>query len=82
MNKDICTLFPVYSQIWLNLPRDDRHFFNIVPKDDPSIATLATNRNSFEKQGVELWLADSLCQWWPPKLPRFDTNGKSLDPLL
>jgi len=30
----ICTLFLVYSQIWLNLPRDDCHFFYHLPMDD------------------------------------------------
>jgi len=30
----ICTLYPVYSQIWLHLPRDDCHFFLHLPTDD------------------------------------------------
>jgi hypothetical protein len=30
----ICTLFLAYSQIWLNLPRDDCHFFHHLPMDD------------------------------------------------
>jgi len=40
----ICTLFLVYSQIWLNLPKNDCHFFYIFQW---MIATLATNKNSW-----------------------------------
>ncbi len=39
----ICALFLVYSQIWLNLLRDDSHFFCIFLW---MVTTLATNQNS------------------------------------
>jgi hypothetical protein len=39
----ICTLFLFNSQIWLNLSRHDRHFFQI---SQLMISTLAKNRNS------------------------------------
>jgi hypothetical protein len=43
--------FLVYSQIWLNIIRDDRHFFHIVsPNNYGWIATLATNKNSEKKK--------------------------------
>jgi hypothetical protein len=43
--------FLVYSQIWLNLVRDDRHFFHIVsPNNYGWIATLATKKNSEKKK--------------------------------
>jgi hypothetical protein len=43
---NICTLFLVNIQSWLNLPRDDHHSFYIFPW---MIATLATNRNSYKR---------------------------------
>ncbi len=45
------TLFLFYSQIWLNLPRDDCQSFYSFQW---MIATLATNKNSFKKNN-----------WWP-----------------
>jgi hypothetical protein len=39
----LCTLCLVYSQIWLNLPRNDHHFFYILLW---MIATLAPNNNT------------------------------------
>jgi len=42
----ICASFLVYSQIWLNLPRDDCHFSYI---SQWMITTLASNRNSPKK---------------------------------
>jgi hypothetical protein len=41
---NIFTLFLIYSQIWLNLPKDDRDFFFYIFLW--MIATLATNKNS------------------------------------
>ncbi len=42
---NICTSFLVYSQIRLNIPRHDHHFFYIFLC---MIATLATNKNSLK----------------------------------
>jgi hypothetical protein len=39
---NICTLFLIYSKIWLNLHRDDHHLFYIFIW---MIATLGTNKN-------------------------------------
>ncbi len=36
----ICTLCLIYSQIWLNFPKDDCHFFLWM------VTTLATNKSS------------------------------------
>jgi hypothetical protein len=48
----------VYSQIWLNLVRDERHFFHIVSPDNYGwIATLATNKYSGEKKKKKHWSA-------------------------
>jgi hypothetical protein len=41
----ICSLFVVYSQDLLNLPKGDRHFLLLFKW---MIATLATNRNSLQ----------------------------------
>ncbi len=43
-----CTLFLVYSQIWLNLPRDDCHFFYIFFLW--RTGTLATDKKHLKKQ--------------------------------
>jgi hypothetical protein len=42
-----CTLFLVYSQMWLNFCRDDHHFFHIFLW---MIVILATNKNSRKKK--------------------------------
>ncbi len=34
MVKDFVLCMLVYSQIWLNLPRDNSHFFLSLPMDD------------------------------------------------
>jgi hypothetical protein len=41
----ICISYLVYSQIWLNLHKDDDHFFYIFLW---MIATLATNKNALK----------------------------------
>jgi hypothetical protein len=50
----IYTSYPVYSQIWLNLPRDDCHFLCIF------LQMIATNKNSLKTTLIyskekELW---------------------------
>jgi len=40
--KNTYTSYLVYSHIWLNLAKDDHHFFYIFPW---MMATLATNKN-------------------------------------
>ncbi len=49
----------VYSHIWLILPRDDRHFFFRHRRPLDMIATLAKNKNSFEKKNT--------CPQWNPR---------------
>ncbi len=47
----MCDLFLVYSQIWLNLPREDCHFSYIFLW---MIITLATNLKKFKKKNHDL----------------------------
>ncbi len=55
---NICILFLVYSQIWLNLLRDDCNFYSIFRW---MIATLATNRNSWKRKRGKL---QEVCKAW------------------
>ncbi len=53
MMKDLYNLLIIYSQIWLNLPRDDRHFsYNFLWM----IPTLATKQKLVKKRP---WM----CAW-------------------
>ncbi len=51
-----CTSFLVYSQIWLNLPMDDCHFFCIFLW---MIVTLATNKNSLKKHRDSIYTKET-----------------------
>jgi hypothetical protein len=43
----VCTSYLVYSQFWLNFPRDDRHFFDILLW---TIVTLATKKQILNRR--------------------------------
>ncbi len=46
---NILISYMVYSQIWLNLPKDDCHFFYIFLQ---MTASLVTNKNSFKNKNT------------------------------
>jgi hypothetical protein len=46
----ICTSYLVYSQIWLNLPMDDGHFFLPLPIDDHDFSYMAKLKKKKKKK--------------------------------
>jgi hypothetical protein len=46
----------VYSQIWLNLPSDDGHFFYILPMDDLNFGYLLAGGTCCKNLAITIFL--------------------------